>query len=91
MRRLFLAALLAAATAFPAAAHEFKAGDLTIDHPYARASAGPARNGAAYLTIRNDGTPADRLVRGAAAASRRPQAAGAQGRSGRARCRLVGR
>ena len=66
MRRLFLGALLAAATAFPAAAHEFKAGDLTIDHPYARASAGPARNGAAYLTIRNDGTAADRLVGGAA-------------------------
>ena len=33
-----------------------------IDHPWARASAGNARNGAAFLTITNQGPP-DRLMR----------------------------
>lgn len=42
-------------------AHDFKLGDLTIEHPWARASAGPARNGAAYLTVHNSG-PEDSLV-----------------------------
>lgn len=52
------AVLLAAAAA---AAHDYALGDLTIAHPWARASAGPARNGAAYLSVRNGGE-ADRLV-----------------------------
>lgn len=45
----------------PAAAHSFKAGDLVIGHPWARAAAPP--NGAAYLTITNQGQTPDRLVR----------------------------
>lgn len=55
---LFLAGSLAASAA---PAHEVKQGDLTIDHPWARASAGPARNSAAFMTIHNAGK-ADRLV-----------------------------
>lgn len=39
-----------------------QAGDLTIDSPFARATAGPARNGAAFLTVKNAGVEADRLV-----------------------------
>jgi copper(I)-binding protein len=35
---------------------------LKIDGAWARATAGAARNGAAYMTIQNDGTTADRLV-----------------------------
>lgn len=52
-------ALLFAATAV--AAHDFELGGLTLDHPWARASAGPVANGAAFLLIENAGE-ADRLV-----------------------------
>ncbi len=45
-----------------AAAHEVTAGPLTIQHPWARASAGAAKVGALYLTVRNDGAEADRLL-----------------------------
>mgnify|MGYP001333973401 CR=1 FL=1 len=57
-------ALLAALAGFAglAAAHEIRAADLVIEHPWARASIGAARTGAAYMTIRNEGTAPDRLV-----------------------------
>jgi hypothetical protein len=53
---------LAAALSFaPAAsAHDYKLGDLTIDHPWARASV--AANGAAYMVISTSGTAPDQLV-----------------------------
>jgi copper(I)-binding protein len=47
--------------AMPAAAHDIKSAGFTIEHPWARASAGPARNSAAFMTIHNGGE-ADRLV-----------------------------
>jgi copper(I)-binding protein len=54
--------LLSAGLAYSKAiAHDFKLGALTIDHPWARASAGPVHNGAAYLTVHNSGA-ADSLV-----------------------------
>jgi len=70
MRRRFLrAALLAgaslAASALPSAvatAHEFRAGDLLIDHPWTRAVAARAPTAAGYMTIRNGGGAADRLI-----------------------------
>lgn len=37
-------------------------GNLTIEQPWARASAGRMANGAAFMIIRNDGAEADRLV-----------------------------
>ncbi len=61
-------AIAAAAIAFliglapPAAAHEYALGALEIIHPWARASIGKARSGAAYLAIANNGATADRLV-----------------------------
>lgn len=62
LSRFFLmlgtAFLLAAAAAF---AHDYTLGSLRIDHPWARASAGPARNGAAFFTVENSGE-VDRLV-----------------------------
>lgn len=39
-----------------------QAGDLTIETPFARATAGPAKNGAAFLTVKNAGAEADRLI-----------------------------
>lgn len=43
-------------------AHEFKAGDITIGHPYAFVSIGKARTGAGFLTLRNGGDTADALI-----------------------------
>jgi hypothetical protein len=60
--RILLAALAAVLLAAPALAHETRIGKLVIEHPYARASAGPAKTGAAYLTVRNEGEADDRLV-----------------------------
>lgn len=45
-----------------AQAHEYTLGGLTVSHPWARASAGRAKAGAAYLSLRNDGPAADRLL-----------------------------
>ena len=56
-------ALLGASIAKPAHAHDFRAGQLVIDHPYATPSLAGTPNGAAYLRgIRNRGTAPDRLV-----------------------------
>lgn len=61
---------IAAALCIPAVAHEFTAGDLTIDHPWSRATPQGARIAAGYASITNAGSQADRLieVRSAAAA-----------------------
>ncbi|QBF33649.1 copper chaperone PCu(A)C [Thalassococcus sp. S3] len=59
--RLALAAtfaLCAAATS----AHEYRLGDLVIDHPMAFETANTAMSGGGYLTIVNEGETPDRLV-----------------------------
>lgn len=61
VRSLALTLSLALAAA-PAFAHEFKAGTLMLDHPWARATVPAAKVGGGYLTIVNTGTEADRLV-----------------------------
>jgi copper(I)-binding protein len=43
-------------------AHEFKAGALTIVHPWARATPPGAKTAAGYMTIENGGGESDRLV-----------------------------
>lgn len=43
-------------------AHEFKAGDLQIEHPWARATVPAAKVGGGYLTIVNKGAAADKLL-----------------------------
>lgn len=43
-----------------ASAQEYHLGSLTIEHPWARASAGD--NGSAYMTISNSGTAPDQLI-----------------------------
>jgi hypothetical protein len=58
--RAGLAALLLAAPA-GAAAHDTRAGALTIDHPWARVVLAD-RPAAGYMTITNAGTEADRLI-----------------------------
>ena len=57
-----LAILAGLAFSGVAQAHDFKLGALTIHHPWARASIGAAKAGAAYLTVGNEGEEIDRLV-----------------------------
>lgn len=59
MRHLVLATAFAL-LAGTAAAHDYKAGSLTIGHPHTTAA--PGSNAAVYLTVRNDGAEADRLI-----------------------------
>jgi len=51
--------------------HEFKAGDLLIDHPWTRATPAGAKTAAGYFKITNRGTQADRLVGGSAEGAER--------------------
>ena len=48
--------------AAPAYAHDYRAGDLFIDHPWARAMPPQAKVAGGFLAIRNDGEAPDRLV-----------------------------
>lgn len=48
---------------FAVQAHEYKAGDIEIDHPFARSTVPGQRSGSAYLTIKNEGKVKDELVK----------------------------
>lgn len=61
MRSLALATLMMVA-AGTALAHGYKAGAIEIEHPWARATAPSAPNGAAYLVLNGTGGGSDRLV-----------------------------
>ncbi|MBP2230590.1 copper chaperone PCu(A)C [Azospirillum agricola] len=45
-----------------ALAHDYKAGPIAIDHPWARATAPSAPNGAAYFVLNSVGPDGDRLL-----------------------------
>ena len=57
----FVVLLLMLATSY-ASAQTTKIGDLAVVEPWARATIGQGKTGAAYLTIVNRGTAADRLI-----------------------------
>ena len=59
-RILGFAALLACTA--PSFADEYKAGDLLIEHPWSRELPVDLPGGAAYFTVHNQGSQADRLV-----------------------------
>jgi periplasmic copper chaperone A len=68
MRRIVLmvgVAMLSLA-AFAAVAEEFKAGDITIDQPWSRATPKGSSVGVGYLVIHNHGAAPDRLIGGSA-------------------------
>lgn len=72
----FAALLLLSAPAFaddPAKHGHAKVGNLKIMTPWARASAGMARAGAAFMTIQNAGATADRLVAAETSVAKRPE------------------
>jgi len=66
LRRTLLASAVALATSVVllggATAHDYTLGDLKIDHPWSRATPGPIRTGAVYMTVTTDGTTPDRLI-----------------------------
>jgi hypothetical protein len=66
---LAFAAPLAIVFNLPAAAEDYELGALTIGQPWARASAGAVKNGAAFLTVENHGTETDRLLSAATPAA----------------------
>jgi periplasmic copper chaperone A len=70
-KTLITALLLVTASFTPSAAQEFKAGDLTIDHPWSRATPAGAKVAAGYMTIVSKGTTADRLIGGSTPAAGR--------------------
>src|ERR1700750_1540748 len=62
--RIVGSALLALAVgiAAPSIAHGYKLGDLSIGHPWVRATPGGAKIGGGYLSVTNNGTAPDRLT-----------------------------
>lgn len=67
--RLVLAtALLAVTTAF---AHDYRAGALRIDHPWARPTVGGQRAGGGFMTLDNRAGGADRLIAASSPAAER--------------------
>lgn len=68
--RHLLAALSLSAVALAAHAHSFTLGELTIGHPYARATAPGQPAGGAYLSVRNAGAAGDKLVSASADVSK---------------------
>ena len=63
---IFALTFALAAGAAPALAQEFKAGDIVIEKPWARATPKGAEVAGAYLTIENKGAAPDRLTGGSA-------------------------
>jgi copper(I)-binding protein len=60
----FVAAVFAGLATSPVVAHDYTAGSLKIDHPWARATPKGASVGGGYMKITNSGTAPDRLVAG---------------------------
>jgi periplasmic copper chaperone A len=62
LRAAFVACVLLAPGTGAVAAHDYAAGNIVVDHPWARATVGTSRPGGAYLTVINKGKTADRLI-----------------------------
>jgi copper(I)-binding protein len=66
MTRCIALAVALALSSAPALAQQYKAGDITVEKPWTRATPKGADAGAAYLTINNNGATPDRLTGGSA-------------------------
>jgi periplasmic copper chaperone A len=60
----FSLVLLPFLAAHPVFAHDYRIGDLKIDHPWSRATPGGAKVAGGFMTITNTGTEPDRLIGG---------------------------
>ena len=70
MKRAFALAFAVVLAAGGAWAQDYKVGALVIDHPWSRATPKGAKIASGYLSIKNDGSTADRLIGGTFALSR---------------------
>ena len=68
-QKAFLIAAVIALAAPAAIAHDYKAGAITIGHPWARATPRGASVAAGYFTLTNTGSTPDRLVGGTSEAA----------------------
>ncbi|MFD2262893.1 copper chaperone PCu(A)C [Lacibacterium aquatile] len=59
--RILTGLLAATLLATPVFAHEYKAGAILVDHPFARAVTSAQKTASVYMTLKNEGA-ADRLV-----------------------------
>ena len=90
LRTVFFAAMLTlAGPGGPAHAHEYKAGALTIVHPWVRATPKGAQVAGGFLTVTNTGSAPDRLVGGAVTGSGRSEVHATSNEGGIARMRPV--
>lgn len=69
----FLAALFLSVSPSDSFAHDYTVGSITVMHPWARATPGPAKAGAGYLGLKNNGTTTDRLVKAESNLSKRTE------------------
>ena len=67
--RLFLASLTLGLASLGAQAHDYKLGNIRVDHPYARATAAGQPIGGAYFKLDNQGAD-DRLLSASASVSK---------------------
>ena len=72
-RTLLASALLSITCLTGASAHEYNAGTLHIEHPWARATPPRAGVAGAYMVIDNDGAAPDRLIGASTPAAREVQ------------------
>ena len=63
---LFTLALALALSAAPALAQEFKAGDIVVEKPWARATPKGAEVGGGFFVVQNTGAAPDRMTGGTA-------------------------
>ena len=59
---LFGSLLVSLSISGAALAHEYRVGDIQINHPYARATVPGQTSGGAYMTLENKGKQADTLI-----------------------------
>lgn len=71
--RLMTAAALAFLVALPASAGEYRQGDIAIENPWARATAGRAANGASFMKLVNSGATDDRLIKAETGVSKKTE------------------
>lgn len=89
-RAIELALIAAAFVVSPASARDYRLGELRIADPWARATPGKARTGAAYVTISNRGETVDKVIALSTPAARKAELHAHQMQDNVMRMRRVG-
>jgi hypothetical protein len=85
--RLLAPALFFLTSAMSVSAHDFKVGNLKIDHPWSRATPMVAPVAGGYITVTNNGAEADRLLGGTTALAEKVEIHESTAKDGVARMR----